>query len=175
MIAISKLRIIPCTLKQASEFVNSNHRHHKATVGCKFSIAVADDTDVHGVAICGRPVSRHFNDGFTLEILRVCTDGTKNACSMLYGACCRIAKTMGYVNIYTYTLLSENGASLKASNFECEGEAGGTHWTGIRNKGQNLPKELKQRWHKQLNKTENVNYWHIDDDIADSQLSLFEE
>ena len=64
---------------------------------------------------------------------------------------CRIAKDMGYKNVYTYTLVSENGASLKASNFVCEGQAGNTHWTGKRNKGQNIPNEMKNRWHKKLN------------------------
>lgn len=141
------LEIKPITFREASEYVNNYHRHHKATAGCKFCICVVDDEkNVHGVAICGRPVSRHFDDGTTLEINRVCTDGTKNACSMLYGACCRIAKHMGYKRVITYTLQSENGASLKASNFICEGEAGGTHWTGTRNKGQNIPKEMKTRW-----------------------------
>ncbi len=145
-----KLRIIPCTYRQAADYVNTYHWHHRAPVGCKFCIAVYDGKMVHGVAICGRPVSRHLDNGYTLEIVRVCTDGTPNACSMLYGACCRIAKHMGYTDVYTYTLISENGASLKASNFECEGVAGGTHWTGVRNKGQNLPTELKTRWHKHL-------------------------
>ena len=147
---MSKLKIIPCTLRYASSYINEFHRHHNASVGCKFCIAVADEGKIHGVAVCGRPVSRHLDNGFTLEILRVCTDGTKNACSMLYGACCRIAKDMGYTDIITYTLISENGASLKASNFTNEGKAGGTHWTGIRDRGQDIPKEMKQRWHKLL-------------------------
>lgn len=170
-----RLKIIPCTLQQAADFVNKYHRHHNASVGCKFCIAVADDKEVHGVAICGRPVSRYFDDGFTLEILRVCTDGTKNACSMLYGACCRIAKTMGYCDIYTYTLVSEDGASLKASNFGNEGEAGGTHWTGERDRGQDIPNEMKQRWHISLNKKPNVEYWQTSkpEEIVFKQLRLF--
>lgn len=98
-----------------------------------------------GCAICGRPVSRHLDDGLTCEINRLCTDGTYNACSMLYGACCRVAKAMGYKLIITYILESENGASLKASNFNCDGVAGGTHWTGARNRGQNIPEEMKIR------------------------------
>ena len=69
---------------------------------------------------------------------------------MLYGASCRVAKAMGYQKIITYILESEDGASLKASNFICEGRAGGTHWTGARNKGQAIPKEMKQRWCKAL-------------------------
>ena len=102
-----------------------------------------------GVAICGRPVSRHLDDGLTLEINRLCTDGTKNACSILYGACARIAKNMGYKRVITYILKSENGASLKASNFICEGEAGGEMWTGKRSGRDNgVPKEKKTRWAK---------------------------
>ena len=57
---------------------------------------------------------------------------------------------MGYEKIITYTLESENGASLKASNFICEGIAGGVKWTGVRDKGQNIPHEMKRRWSKIL-------------------------
>lgn len=139
--------IAPTTFREASNYINKNHRHHAATVGCKFCISVVDeDGEIHGVAVCGRPVSRYLDDGLTLEINRVCTDGTMNVCSMLYGASCRIAKEMGYKRVITYTLESENGASLKASNFTCDGKAGGTHWTGCRNKGQNIPALMKKRW-----------------------------
>ena len=124
----------------------------KRRLGHKFSIGLFDGDQLVGCAVCGRPVSRYLDDGVTCEINRLCTDGTKNACSMLYGACCRIAKEMGYERIITYILESENGASLKASNFVCDGVAGGTHWTGERNKGQNIPNEMKTRWSKLLNK-----------------------
>lgn len=144
------MEIRPITFKQASEFVNKYHRHHNATVGHKFSVGCYDNDVLVSVAVCGRPVSRYYDNGFTCEINRLCTDGTKNACSMLYGACCRIAKEMGYKKIITYILQSENGASLKASNFVCEGEAGGTHWTGNRNKGQDIPNEMKTRWVRSL-------------------------
>ena len=147
-----RMNIRPITFRQASDFINKYHRHHKATVGHKFSIGLFDEDQLVGCAVCGRPVSRHLDDGVTCEINRLCTDGTKNACSMLYGACCRIAKEMGYERIITYILESENGASLKASNFVCDGVAGGTHWTGERNKGLNIPNEMKTRWSKLLNK-----------------------
>lgn len=119
------LRIRPCDLKTANEFVKNYHRHHKPTVGHKFSISCYDDDRLCGVAICGRPVSRHLDNGLILEVNRLCTDGTYNACSKLYSACKRIAKEMGYDKIITYILESENGASLKASGFICEGSAGG--------------------------------------------------
>lgn len=147
------MNIRPITFHEASDFINQFHRHHRATVGHKFSIGVFDGDKMVGVAVCGRPVSRHLDDGLTCEINRLCTDGTRNACSMLYGACCRIAKEMGYSQIITYILESENGASLKASNFVCEGKAGGTHWTGKRNKGQPIPAEMKTKWSRQLKNT----------------------
>lgn len=144
------VEIRPITLREASVFINEHHRHHKATVGCKFAIGLFENTAMIGCAVCGRPVSRYLDDGLTLEINRLCTDGTQNACSMLYGACCRVAKAMGYNQVITYILESENGASLKASNFVCDGRAGGTHWTGVRNKGQAIPAEMKTKWHKNL-------------------------
>ena len=145
------MKIAPITFREAAEYINQNHRHPIATIGCKFCISVVDDNGLlHGVAVCGRPVSRHLDDGITLEINRVCTDGARNACSMLYGACCRVAKAMGYKKVITYILVSEHGASLKASNFVCEGEAGGIHWTGSRNRGQSIPAEMKTRWSRTL-------------------------
>lgn len=142
------MEIKPITFRQASEFINQYHRHHRATVGCKFSIGCFDGDTMVGCAVCGRPVSRHLDDGLTCEINRLCTNGTRNACSMLYGACCRVAKEMGYHKIITYILQSENGASLKASNFTCE--AGGVKWTGERDKGQDIPAEMKTRWVRYL-------------------------
>lgn len=153
------MRIKPITFKQASEFINMHHRHNKATVGCKFCIGLFDDNKLVGCAVCGRPVARYLDDGLTCEINRLCTDGTRNACSKLYGACCRIAKEMGYEKIITYTLASENGSSLRASNFECEGVAGGTHWTGKRYQEIQLSffenekvEEMKQKWIRYLQK-----------------------
>lgn len=144
------MEIRPLTFREACQFIDQNHRHHRPSVGCKFCIGLYDDKKLIGCAICGRPVSRHLDNGLTCEITRLCTDGTRNACSMLYGACCRTAKAMGYKSIITYILASENGASLKASGFSCEGAAGGTHWTGVRNKGQDIPREMKTRWRRDL-------------------------
>lgn len=147
------LEIKPITLRAANEFVAKYHRHHKPTVGHKFSIScVNENGEICGVAICGRPVSRHLDNGEKLEINRLCTDGTYNACSKLYGACLRIAKNMGYKKVITYILESEDGTSLKASNFICEGEAGGEMWTGKRSGRDNgVPKEKKTRWVKIVN------------------------
>jgi hypothetical protein len=62
-------------------------------------------------------VARHYDDGKTLEVNRTCTDGTRNANSMLYGAVWRAARAMGYVRCITYTQHDESGASLRAAGW----------------------------------------------------------
>ena len=120
------LEIRPTTLKAANAYVAQHHRHNAPTWGCKFAVAVYGGERLCGVGIAGRPVARKLDDGLTLEITRVCTDGTRNANSILYGACVRAGKGMGYKKIITYTLNSESGASLRAAGFvPVEKSAGG--------------------------------------------------
>lgn len=150
------LELTPITLREANAFVQSYHRHHKPSQGHKFSIGAMEDGHLVGVAICGRPVSRRMDDGFTLEVNRLCTDGTKNACSILYGAAYRAAKAMGYHRVITYILESEPGTSLKAAGYLCEGRAGGLEWNGERKpKSENqYPHEMKTRWVKNIKQQE---------------------
>lgn len=108
------LIIRPVTLKSAKEFVKTHHRHNKPPTGWKFGVSVWDNDLMVGVATAGRPVSRHLDDGFTLEVNRSCTDGSKNANSKLYGAVWKAAKAMGYSRCITYTQSGECGASLRA-------------------------------------------------------------
>ena len=112
------LKVKHIELKEANEFVAEHHRHHKPTQGHRFSIAcVNSDGVVVGVAIVGRPVARHIDQHNTVEVLRLCTDGTHNACSFLYSACKRAAKALGYERIITYILETESGVSLDASGW----------------------------------------------------------
>lgn len=122
------LEITPTTLREANAFVAKHHRHHRPVPGAKFAIAVSLDGVVKGVAIVGRPVSRHIDDGWTLEVNRCCTDGTSNACSMLYGAAWRAARAMGYRRLITYTLPEEGGASLRGAGWREIGLRGGGNW-----------------------------------------------
>lgn len=141
------LEIVPITLKEANVFVERYHRHHGSVVGHKFSIGCTDGKSIVGVAIVGRPVSRYMDDGLTLEVNRLCTDGTRNACSMLYAAAWRAARAMGYKKLITYILVSENGASLKAAGWKCIGQAGGLRWTGKRKPNVDLyPAQMKLRF-----------------------------
>ena len=122
------LTIRPIILREANAYVARHHRHNMPVNGHKWSLACFDGDRLCGVAIAGQPVARKLDDGLTIEIRRVCTDGTRNACSILYGACARVAKAMGYKRVITYTLVSEPGTSLIASGFTCAGEAGGVSW-----------------------------------------------
>ena len=143
----TRLEIVPMTLREANAYVEQHHRHHGPVAGQKYSIGLSDGEKIVGVAIVGRPVSRHLDDGWTLEVNRLCTDGTKNACSMLYAAAWRAARAMGYKRLVTYILESENGASLRAAGWKCVGQAGGLRWTGERRPEVDLyPAQMKIRF-----------------------------
>ena len=122
------LMLVPVSLAEANAFVAEHHRHHKPVPGMKFCVGVAEGEKIVGVAIVGRPVARHLDDGWTLEVNRTCTDGTRNANSMLYGAAQRATFALGYKTLITYTLPEEGGASLRGAGWKCVGKAGGGKW-----------------------------------------------
>lgn len=141
------LEIVPMTLKEANAFVEQNHRHHRKVAGHKFSIGCSDGEKIVGVVIVGRPVSRYLDNGWTLEVNRLCTDGSRNACSMLYAAAWRATRAMGYKKLITYVLDTEPGTSLKAAGWRCVGKAGGLKWTGKRRPKVDLyPEQMKIKW-----------------------------
>jgi hypothetical protein len=112
----------------AAAFVSLHHRRHTPPVGHLFSIGAFDDDRICGVAIVGRPVARARQDGFTAEVTRLCTDGTRNACSFLLGRAAKAALALGYRRIGTYTLASEGGTSLRAAGWRTIGEVRGRSW-----------------------------------------------
>ena len=88
------LRAWRVELADANDFVRKVHRHHAPEKGHRFSLGVGD-TELRGVAICGRPKARGLSQRDVLEVTRVATDGARNACSWLYSAAARIAEEMG--------------------------------------------------------------------------------
>jgi hypothetical protein len=115
-IKTGKLAVVPVTWREAYKFCEDYHRHHASPRGCKFALGVVDNEGkLRGVALCGRPVARAFDDGLTLEVNRTATDGCFNANSALYGACWRVACAMGYRRLITYTQEGETGSSLTAA------------------------------------------------------------
>ncbi len=141
----------PITFKDAKEFINMNHRHHVSPQGHKFSIALYDGDLIVGVIIAGRPVSRHSDDGLTLEVTRCCVkEAYKNGVSKLYAAVCHVAKAMGYKQVITYTLIEEPGVSMKASNFELSKTTNGGSWNSAsRKRTDKHPTGKKYLWVKQ--------------------------
>ena len=110
-----KLYAKKCRRPQAKHFIRLHHRHHEPKVGDLWCMCVCDESGLaRGVSVISRPVARGADDGWTVEVSRVATDGTPNACSALYGASARAAKALGYTKIITYTLEEESGSSMRA-------------------------------------------------------------
>lgn len=150
------MRIVPVELAEANAMVARWHRHHQPAQGHRFSLGLIDgDGRFHGAAIVGRPVARLAGDPRrVLEVVRLVTDGTPNACSMLYGAAARVGYHMGFERIQTYILEEELGTSLRASGWEWETWAGGGQWrhTDGKPRRTDQPTGLKQRWVRHLNR-----------------------
>ncbi len=142
------LELVPVNISDARAFVEQVHRHHPAPVSGKFAIGVGAAGEMVGVAIVGRPVARHLDDGWTVEVTRVAVkEGHRNACSMLYGAAWRAAKAMGYRRCVTYTLESEIGTSLRAAGWKIVGEVRGRSWDcPSRPRVDKHPLQGKLRW-----------------------------
>lgn len=123
-----RLKLAPISIREASRYVLHHHRHHRPPQGALFALAVEANGQLVGVAIVGRPVGRGAQDGRTVEITRVCTDGTSNACSFLYSRCRRAAVALGYERVLTYTRQDEGGASPRAAGFEQEALLDARSW-----------------------------------------------
>lgn len=144
---MSKLRLVPISFAEAKAFVEAHHRHHGPPLGHILSLAVADDQVVRGVAIVGRPVARGLQDGWTAEVTRCCSDGTRNACSMLYGAAWRACRAIGYRRLVTYSLPDEGGSSLRAAGFKLLAQTKGGSWNcQARPRVDKHPLQAKLRW-----------------------------
>ena len=122
------LRLVPLTLRAANAFVARHHRHAGPTRGMKFALGAQQAGRLVGVAIVGRPVARALDDGTTLEVLRLCTTGTPNACSFLYGAARRATRALGHRRLISYTLASEPGTSLRAAGWRPVGRVPAASW-----------------------------------------------
>jgi len=142
------IKIIPLDLKEANSIVARLHRHHEPAVGHRFSLGVIDiDGNIRGCAIASRPIARLSNQKFTLEVTRVATDGTRNACSMLLGAITKAARAMGYARVQTTTLSHESGSSLRAIGWSsCALNQDGSGWDSREGRMVDCKDQKKVRW-----------------------------
>ena len=135
---MSELRIVPVSFRAAAAFVAEHHRHHQPPRGMKFALGVASGDELVGVAMVGRPVARHFDDGLTLEVNRTAVaDDVPNGNSMLYGAAWRAAKALGYARLVTYTQEGESGASLRGAGWRVVAER-------LPRKGWSVPSRIRR-------------------------------
>lgn len=116
------LTVRPVSFATACRFVVEHHRHHRPPVGHKFSLGCFDGYRLCGVAIVGRPASRVLQARGLLEVVRTCTDGTRNANSCLYGACRRYAIPLWTAGLVTYTMAGESGASLRGAGWKVDAQ-----------------------------------------------------
>jgi hypothetical protein len=147
--------LCPVTLKEAREFVRQHHRHNAPPQGHKFSVGLKSGETLVGVVICGRPIARANDDGYTAEITRCCVlNNSPNANSKLYAAAIRTAQSMGYRRILTYTLPEESGASLKAVGFTLDGHTACADSWSVPSRPRRTPDKYptgsKCRWLKNL-------------------------
>ncbi len=141
------LEVVPMTLTESKAYILEHHRHHQPPVGGLFSIGASDGEKIVGVVVVGRPVARMADNGWTVEVTRLASDGTKNVCSMLYRAAWRAARAMGYRKLITYTLQTEPGTSLKAAGFELVGEVTKRSWnTPSRPRVDKDERQARFRW-----------------------------
>lgn len=144
---MQKIEIIPISIKDANWFIDQYHRHSGPVVGALFALACACGPEIVGVATVGRPVARYMDNGWTAEVTRLCTNGTKNAASKLYGACWRAARSLGWRKLITYTLQTERGTSLNAAGWKCIAEVSKQSWHRKNRPRINAPTPQKRfRW-----------------------------
>jgi hypothetical protein len=124
------VRVRRIKLKPANAFVDLHHRHNDPTRGHIFSLAAEHEGVIVGVAIVGRPVNRHLDNGLIGEVLRCCVvDRAPKGCnSFLYGAARRAAAALGFDRLITYTLRSESGASLRGAGWSEEATVSAKAW-----------------------------------------------
>ncbi len=146
------MRIVPLELPDLNALVASLHRHHKPVQGHRFSIGVEHEGKIVGGVSVGRPTARKTDQRRILEVTRLVTDGTKNACSALYSAAARVGKELGYSSIQTFILDSEPGTSLKAAGWKFDGESHGKNgWHSREGRRSDQPICVKHRYVKKLN------------------------
>lgn len=144
------LRIVPMSVKRARAQVAAWHRHLPFVQGGLFAAGVEVDGELRGVAIAANP-PRLWQGTGRVVISRVAVLEAPNACSKLYGALCRAAQALGYLEVWTYTLPEEPGTSLRAAGFADAGlTRGGEHDRPSRRRGAALRPDPKRRWVRRL-------------------------
>lgn len=176
----TKLSVVHVTIEEANRFVLAFHRHHldmPSGIGRYALAAIEPDGLVHGVAIVGLPAAlNRMNEQSVLEVSRLATDGHPNACSVLYAACGRAGRALGFRRIITYILDTEAGGSLKPAGWQQDdGMWGGMGWSNRPGRRDLHPVGPKGRWSLNLREPSVVVWPAVCEPVpGDEQLALLD-
>lgn len=126
------LRVHPCGIAEARQWVERHHSHHHAPRGGLLAVAVHRGDQRVCVAIAGRPVARLLDDGRTAEVTRVASlggDDARHAASMALGSIVRALRAVGYDRFVSYTILGECGTSYRAAGWHPTAITRGGEWS----------------------------------------------
>ena len=152
-----KLRLTPISFPIARAFIARHHRHCGPPHAWRFGSGVMNGSALMGVVTVGNPVAPAFNGRGIVEVNRLCIRGDLdpmlrwNCCSKLYAHAAAEAERRGFTRIITYIRADEEGTSLRASGWICDGPAGGRGWHSARRVRSNRNARIgKERWSRAL-------------------------
>ncbi len=152
-----QLRVRDVSFPVARAFIDKHHQHVGAPHAWRFGASIWNGHALMGVLTVGNPVAPALNGRGIVEVNRLCVRRDLdpmlgwNCCSMLYGHAAAEAERRRFSRIITYTRVDEDGTSLKAAGWVCEGPAGGRGWHSHRRARSNRNAWImKQRWSRTL-------------------------
>jgi hypothetical protein len=145
------------SLREADRFIAKHHRHHSPSQGGIVALGLWEGTKLVGVSVLGRPVSRMLQEQGIVECVRSCVlpdlegvgDHANCAASVLAARLRRVAQSLGFARMVTYTLPTESGSSLDGAGWQDDlSLAGGGEWDspGRSRDAANYPTVRKRRW-----------------------------
>ncbi len=129
-----QLRLDRIAFRDVRRFIDRHHEHLAGPTGWRYGQGIWNGPDLIGVVTVGQPLARAFDPHQVVEVTRLCVRRDRadalrwNACSQLYGWAAREAQQRGFRCIISYTRQDEDGGTLRAVGWHCDGPAGGRSW-----------------------------------------------
>jgi hypothetical protein len=111
----ANLRVVWVSVDDADAFLTWHYRHHPPPAGALFALGIARASEdrLLGAIIAGRPVPPAQDDGATVEITRVGTDGSPHVEVALYRAVWKVVRACGYHCLITHTHVGQIRLGLR--------------------------------------------------------------
>lgn len=106
-------------LREACGFIARHHRHHVPPQGGIVALGLWEDEKLVGIGILGRPLARAAQMNGDAELIRLCVlPDVAHAASALQARMKRVAQSLGFRRMLTYTLADEAGTSMRAAGMQ---------------------------------------------------------